>query len=156
MYVKITSGSVDTYPYSIGQLRRDNPNTSFPKKIPDEMLESYGILPVTYTDMPDIDDRTQTVEQEAAPSLVSGAWTIGWTTTAKTAEEIAEYDADAALNVRAERDGLLAQSDWTQMNDSPLSNEAKTAWATYRQELRGITDSDAWPNLADDDWPVKP
>jgi hypothetical protein len=42
------------------------------------------------------------------------------------------------------------------MNDSPLKNEAKTAWATYRQELRDLTDLDAWPNLADEDWPVEP
>lgn len=156
MHVKITNGNVDTYPYSVGKLRRDNPNTSFPKQIPDDMLESYGILPVTYADMPSIDDRTQNTEQEAAPSLVSGAWTIGWTTSSKTSEEIADYDADAVANVRAERNGLLAQSDWTQMNDSPLTNEVKTAWATYRQELRGVTDLDAWPNLADDDWPVQP
>jgi len=156
MHVKITNGSVDTYPYSVGQLRRDNPNTSFPKRIPDDVLAGWGVYPVTFTAQPDIDDRTQKVEQEATPSLVSGAWTVGWTTSDKTAEEVAEYDADAAANVRAERNGLLAQSDWTQMNDSPLTNEVKTAWATYRQELRGVTDLDAWPNLADDDWPVQP
>jgi len=156
MYVKITSGNVDTYPYNVGQLRRDNPNTSFPKEIPDEMLESYGILSVTYADMPSIDNRTQTVEQEATPSLVSGAWTVGWTTSSKTAEEIAKYDADVASLNRGRRNELLAHSDWTQINDSPLTNELKTAWATYRQELRGLTDADAWPNLAEDDWPVAP
>lgn len=57
---------------------------------------------------------------------------------------------------RRKRNTLLADTDWTQMNDSPLTNELKTAWATYRQELRGVTDLDAWPNLADDDWPVQP
>jgi len=63
MHVKITNGTVDTYPYNVGQLRRDNPNTSFPKQIPDEMLENYGIMPVTVVDMPSIDDRTQKAEQ---------------------------------------------------------------------------------------------
>ncbi len=150
-YVKITNGNVDTYPYSAGQLRRDNPNTSFPKRIPDEMLESYGLYTVVYTDMPDIDDRTQKVEQEATPSLVSGAWTIGWSTSDKTTEEIAEYDADAAANVRAERDGLLARSDWTQVADAPVD---ATAWATYRQALRDITDQAGFPN--DINWPTQP
>ena len=42
------------------------------------------------------------------------------------------------------------------MNDSPLSNEDKTAWATYRNELRNLPDDDAWPNLSDEDWPVQP
>ena len=68
----------------------------------------------------------------------------------------AGLDSKVAESNRTKRDGLLDDTDWTQMNDSPLSNEAKTAWATYRQELRGITDLDAWPNLEDDDWPVEP
>jgi hypothetical protein len=151
MLVKITNGNVDTYPYNVGQLRRDNPNTSFPKRIPDEMLESYGIMPVAYTDMPSIDERTQSVEQESTPSLVDGAWTIGWTTSSKTVEEIAEYDADAAANVRAERDGLLAQSDWTQVADAPVDS---TAWATYRQALRDVTDQASFPY--DINWPTQP
>ena len=68
----------------------------------------------------------------------------------------ARLDAKVAESNRKTRNDLLDTSDWTQMNDSPLSNEAKTAWATYRQELRGLTDADAWPNLAEDDWPVAP
>ena len=48
--------------------------------------------------------------------------------------------------MRMERDILLAQSDWTQMPDSPLSTQKKTEWATYRQALRdfpaGWTPSD--------------
>ena len=149
--VKITSGSVDTYPYSVGQLRRDNPNTSFPKQIPSEMLESYGVYTVVYTDMPSIDDRTQKVEQEATPSLVAGAWTVGWTTSDKTAEEVQEYDDTQAASVRSERGALLAQSDWTQVADAPVD---ATVWATYRQALRDITDQAGFPN--DINWPTQP
>ena len=152
MHVKITNGSVDTYPYNVGQLRRDNPNTSFPKQIPDDMLESYGILPVTYTDMPDIDDRTQTVEQEAAPSLASGAWTIGWTTSSKTAEETQDWDDNIALSNRGKRDGLIAATDYFALSDVTMT----AAMTTYRQALRDITTHSDWPNLADDDWPTKP
>lgn len=64
--------------------------------------------------------------------------------------------APTAEQLRSNRNDLLRSSDWTQLNDSPLSNEQKTAWATYRQELRDITDLDAWPNLEDADWPVSP
>ena len=63
----------------------------------------------------------------------------------------AGLDATTAESHRVTRNKLLADTDWTQINDSPLSNEKKTSWATYRQELRGITDLDEWPNLADDD-----
>ena len=40
---------------------------------------------------------------------------------------------------RQYRNELLANTDWTQSNDSPLSEEKKKEWATYRQELRDIT-----------------
>jgi len=149
--VKITNGNVDTYPYSVGQLRRDNPNTSFPKQIPADILESYGVLSVTFTDMPSIDDRTQKIDQEATPSLVSGAWTVGWTTSSKTVDETAEYDANMAASNRGTRDNLLSQSDWTQVADAPVD---ATVWATYRQALRDITDQAGFPN--DINWPTQP
>ena len=69
---------------------------------------------------------------------------------ARDAEEQAWADgADdrAAAANRAKRNQLLADSDWTQMNDSPLTNELKTAWATYRQSLRDITADESWPNV---------
>jgi len=152
MHVKITNGNVDTYPYSVGQLRRDNPNTSFPKQIPSEMLESYGVYTVVYTDMPSIDERTQKTEQEASPTLVNGSWTVGWTTTDKTAEEVQEYDDNTAASNRADRDGRLAATDYLALSDNTLSTEM----ATYRQALRDITSHANWPNLNDDDWPTKP
>jgi hypothetical protein len=47
-------------------------------------------------------------------------------------------DANNLSEVRNKRDQLLAQSDWTQMADSPLSAEQKAAWAAYRQQLRNL------------------
>lgn len=38
--------------------------------------------------------------------------------------------------MRRQRDRLLTASDWTQMPDSPLSDEQRAAWAVYRQALR--------------------
>ena len=47
-----------------------------------------------------------------------------------------ETITDAVLmeRMRAERNLLLAESDWTQTADNPIGNKA--AWATYRQQLR--------------------
>lgn len=41
-------------------------------------------------------------------------------------------------NVRLTRDYRLQTSDWTQMPDSPLSEEKKNQWATYRKVLRQL------------------
>ena len=152
MYVKITSGSVDTYPYNVGQLRRDNPKTSFPKQIPDDMLESYDIMPVTILDMPSINNRTQKAEQASSPSLVDGAWTIGWTTSSKTSEETQAWDDSIALSNRGKRDGLIAETDFYALSDVTMSSEM----TTYRQALRDITAHENWPNLEDADWPTAP
>jgi len=40
--------------------------------------------------------------------------------------------------VRAERDCLLTECDWTQVTDAPLTADEKTAWAYYRQALRDV------------------
>ena len=162
MHVKITNGTVDTYPYNVGQLRRDNPNTSFPKKIPDDMLASYGVMPVTYADMLTVDDRTQKVEQEAAPSLVDGSWTIGWTITDKSAEEVQQYDTNTAETVRSIRDSLLAETDWIITKETEkaarddLGLQIPFVWLDYRQALRDITSHANFPHLNEADWPVKP
>ena len=68
----------------------------------------------------------------------------------------ATLDARVAEGHRVTRNKLLADTDWTQVNDSPLANDVKTQWAVYRSELRNITDLDEWPNLADEDWPISP
>ena len=52
---------------------------------------------------------------------------------------VTEYVADFFPLIRNKRNELLKESDWTQVNDSPLPDSKKTEWATYRQELRDLT-----------------
>ena len=47
--------------------------------------------------------------------------------------------------IRAQRNFLLSQSDWTQLADAPLSPEQKQAWTVYRQALRDVPSSFATP-----------
>lgn len=42
--------------------------------------------------------------------------------------------------LRPDRNRLLAESDWTQLKDSPISKGKLAAWSAYRQELRDLTD----------------
>ena len=79
-------------------------------------------------------------------------------------EEYAERQAEslaaktAMLNEqnRIIRNELLTASDWTQMPDSPLADDAKTSWATYRTALRDLPTHENWPSLEDADWPTQP
>jgi len=51
-------------------------------------------------------------------------------------------DAEQAKSVRTSRTEKLKDSDWTQIADSTAD---KTAWATYRQQLRDITGQAGFP-----------
>lgn len=49
------------------------------------------------------------------------------------------YDIEQIkADIRGHRNKLLAQCDWTQMPDAPLSEEQKSSYATYRQALRDL------------------
>jgi hypothetical protein len=58
--------------------------------------------------------------------------------------------------VRTYRAPLLAASDWTQGADSPLSDDKKAEWATYRQALRDLTNSENIILPGMEGWPTPP
>ena len=77
-----------------------------------------------------------------------------------TAEEVAAKLADEAARdqdftfVRAQRNGVLRDCDWTQLPDVPLDADEVSAWATYRQALRDLpSTSDTVSGLT---WPTPP
>ena len=152
MYVKISNGAVEQYPYTLGNLRRDNSNTSFPKRPSDEMLADWSVYPVTIADVPSVNDRTQKAIQDTSPTLVDGSWTLGWTVESKTTEEVQAHDDQAANSNRDIRYSKISETDWWALSDVTMTAE-QTA---YRQALRDITAHANWPHLEEADWPTKP
>lgn len=92
-------------------------------------------------------------------------------------EKQRRIDAELAIQVAAEaardywaefrglRDSLLIESDWTQLSDVYLTDEQKTAWTIYRQQLRDLPENitDPKPMVIafynqeiHPDWPVIP
>jgi len=150
MFVKATNGTVDTFPYNIGQLRRDNPNTSFPRVVPETTMAAYNMFPVELGVELTFDPLTQKIEAAATPVLTNGKWMLPKTVVALTATEIADMTAAKAQDVRSQRDKLIADTDWMALSDSTLT----PAWAAYRQALRDVTSQAGFPHTVD--WPVKP
>ena len=73
--------------------------------------------------------------------------------TARDAEEKTWADAAdtrAAVQVREERDALLAATDWMGNSDVPMSD----AWTTYRAALRSVPQQSGFPNSIS--WPSVP
>jgi hypothetical protein len=152
MYVKISEGAVETYPYSFSKLRADNPNVSFPAKFTDEQLAEWGVYPVVEAEYPDFDWKTQECTQSDQPTLVNGSWTLTKTVATLSAEAKAAQDEGQGSEVRQKRDQLLRNTDYFALADSTLTDEMRT----YRQALRDITSHANFPYLEDADWPVKP
>jgi len=167
-YRNRTTGEVKTQ----GQWRSANPDTSLPRVWKQATLDALNLDAVLRSPAATT-TQYQTSARDGVEQDANGNWVEKYVardmfqdTTDENGDAITKADQEAAYQARLDadlsefnrtaRNKLLEASDWTQMNDSPLSNEAKTAWATYRQELRGLTDADAWPNLSEDDWPVAP
>ena len=59
--------------------------------------------------------------------------------------------SQAWVDFKTLRDGYLQSTDWTQVPDAPVDQQA---WATYRQELRDLPDNTEDPR--NPVWPTKP
>lgn len=153
MYVLAPNQTVETFPYSIGDLRRDNPNTSFPRNPSTEELAAWNVFPVVGRPKPEYNPANQNCTQ-VNPTLEGNEWVMAWEVTSASAEEIAERLSEQSEAVRFERNVRLAECDWTQLPDSSLSNVDKTFWKTYRQQLRKVPEQTGFPWQVQ--WPVKP
>ena len=146
MFVKVTNNQPSEFPYTIGQFRRDNPHTSFPKKIPDEIFRQYNVFAVKQADKPAFDFLVQDLVRDKMPHknpFGGDVWLIGYTVENKPQE-------DAEANVRTERNRLLSETDWMALSDNTMTPE----WAVYRQKLRDITSQGGFPYAVE--WPTKP
>jgi len=103
LLVKTANGQVEQFPYTLGDLRRENPNTSFPKKIGDAILASYGICHVMPDAQPEYDPLVQalvrdpephnketSVNEDTGETYKTGRWVIGYTVENKPQDQ-AEY-----------------------------------------------------------------
>ena len=152
MHALIENGAVKQYPYSIEQLKKANPATSFPKNPSDTLLASFGVERVFFSTQPSLTD-TQVLE-EGSPvfSTEDQRWTQVWTVRDMTPEEISSREEGQASSVRGQRDSLLVQSDWTQGKDIP--DNVSSTWAVYRQALRDIPGQAGFPWVIE--WPTQP
>jgi len=62
--------------------------------------------------------------------------------------------AALAAVARVERNRLLAESDWTQIPDTPILASKRAEWATYRKALRDLTGQSGFPQTVV--WPQTP
>jgi len=147
MYLRIVNNQT-VYPYSLQKLREDNPRTSFPSEFTESLMNEYNIFEVRATPKPN--DYTKNVIEET-PILIEGVYYQNWVQNSASQSEIDNRIENKWEEIREIRNELLKDCDWTQLGDIP--SETKTAWQSYRQELRDITTQSNPFNI---EWPVKP
>ena len=155
---------------TISEFKADHPNTSFPKQITTQILDSYGYDVVlngaaaTVTAPYGVSTRDGVEEIDgqwftrfvAGPIFTDTTDDEGNVTSAadnETAYRI-RVDSKAAERVRADRNKRLAACDWTVLTDSPLTTAKKTEWKAYRTALRNISAADGFPHTMS--WPTEP
>ena len=149
MFAEVKNGAVVTFPYDYDVLVRKNPHTNFAQT---DLLSMYSgtednvngneLIRITVIDPPSYSKQAQKIIQNASLSFVNNAWELGWSIQELTQDEQNAQTALQAKIVRDQRDAKLKESDWTQVADAPVD---KTAWSTYRQQLRDISTQSGFP-----------
>jgi len=138
IYAKVKNGTVIKYPYTMLDLKSENPNTSFPSFIADYILREYDIHKVNVVRNPSNYLKNYS---ETEPVFINNELFQSWVESDATESEIADRINSEWTSVRSYRDKMLKASDWTQLPDVSLTAEKQREWADYRQELRDITNA---------------
>ena len=139
-----------TSPITVGDYRELFSNTSFPSSGPsDEFLTANNAKKVNAFKAHD----RLTQKLVSCSAYDDGEFVSIVQVADLSAEEIQAAKDSAMSQLRATRNQLLKECDWTQIADCTIPK--KTEWATYRQTLRDFpsTVSDARSTIT---WPHNP
>lgn len=112
----------------------------YPRHIGDIEIDPAGptdYAPVQWVEPPSFNPATERIRQ-LTPVQTDGQWSTAWEVYPIPFDEMAS-------KVREERNKKLTACDWTQLDDTPLTNTDKAAWAAYRQQLRDLTTQPGFP-----------
>tara|TARA_B100001250_G_scaffold139580_1_gene119528 strand:- start:790 stop:1614 length:825 start_codon:yes stop_codon:yes gene_type:complete len=100
-----------------------------------EIDDLYNKLEAKYTEFRDLNDIT--LEGKLAAQFAADEY-VNWT------------------KITIVRNFLLMDSDWTQVADSPLTDDEKAQWVTYRQKLRDLPQEHQSIPVNDVKFPISP
>jgi hypothetical protein len=140
------------------EFRRAYPNVSFPVPLDENALQFANVSNVieVYEPVVLLTQRTQ----YDGVQFIDGQWTEVWSVHPKfddpTEQEQWEIECLETLwgNIRGKRDSLLAATDYTDLPNTPITDECRTNFINYRQQLRDITKTQTDPNNII--WPAIP
>jgi hypothetical protein len=161
-----STGAVTT----VSQFKSEHPNTSFPKQITTDVLDSFGYdavlngaqATVTAPYGVSTRDGVEEIDSKWFTKFIAGPVFTDTTddedvvTTAadKEAAYKARIDTEAAASVRTQRDQLIAETDWVVVMAKETETNIPAAMKTYRQALRDLPSAAGFPHTMT--WPEQP
>lgn len=149
-------GQVLLYPYTYEAFRRAHPNLSLSSKKfhtdTEGMKSEYNIVPVRRIENPYHDPVTSYIRVDSKPTYQNGEWVLLPRVINKTQDRIQAESEQASLEAKGQRNMLLSETDWTQVEDVPDS--IKIPFKEYRNKLRAITEQKGFPHEIN--WPQRP
>lgn len=119
------------------------PNTSLPVSLTQDDFDALGIDPVFEAPQPE-HTQFQVVYRDGVEQI-EGKWYTKYGVSDMDQEAIDALTAAQWESVRAIRNTKLADCDWTQLPDNPLTAEQRAEYAARRQWWRDVTDQpDPW------------
>lgn len=134
-YVQAQGDTFIRHIFDVEPTQWDADNYCYARRLTDEQVAHFGVHKKQIVTPPYHDQATQSLEEGPA-LLIDGVWTQNYIVTDLSADESATKVGAQWTVIRAERNKLLVESDWTQLPDAPVD---AAAWATYRQALRDVT-----------------
>lgn len=147
--------------YGQFELLQKYSNISFPQKWDDTTYNILNVDPVIIVTEPSCSELEKTIYEGV--QYINGSWTDVWSVVPKYDDPVqqAAYEAQIIENnlavkwetIRLGRNKLLSDTDYTQLPDTPITAQCRTAFQTYRQALRDVTSQPDPYNIS---WPTIP
>ena len=158
MLIKIENGvPVGEPPIDERNFRQLHSNTSFPRILTPEDVESFGYGLFQQTSQPEPAKFMKCVEDTPVKNE-SGFYVQTWKRTAMSSDEIDEITKAKEKEIKSIRDDKLKESDWIMVvsasRELDIDSKSVNQWKNYRKRLRSISAQKGYP--WDVIWPEKP
>jgi len=134
-YVQAQGDNFIRHIFDVEPTQWDADNYCHVRALTPEQVAHFGVHKKQIVTPPYHEPATQSLDEGPA-LLIDGVWTQNYIVSDLSADESAAKVGAQWNVIRAERNKLLVESDWTQLPDAPVD---AAAWATYRQSLRDVT-----------------
>lgn len=151
-YVQANGDTFVRHIHDVEPTRWDEDNFCRVAKLTPEQIEQFGVHQLKLVTPPYYDPATQTREHGPA-LLIDGVWTQNYIVSDLGADASAATVGEQWTVIRAERNKLLADTDWWVTKAAETGATIDAEQHAYRQALRDITDQVNPFNIV---WPVLP